>query len=146
MPIYHYTPVNALSTSLLDQDLFELGACPKFTQARENSVPHLKLQAPQLQTPNLPLQRSFTFTMRLRLQIFRNGLPVVKLIWETTARLQPGTDEIVSNLLASVNEIFPLEGSTIGLEEYVVELDGFEVLHFQELSTVFKNDDTVTYV
>ncbi|CCX11533.1 Similar to hypothetical protein [Tuber melanosporum Mel28]; acc. no. XP_002840981 [Pyronema omphalodes CBS 100304] len=82
--------------------------------------------------------------MRLRLQIFRNGLPVVKLIWETTARLQPGTDEIVSNLLASVNEIFPLEGSTIGLEEYVVELDGFEVLHFQELSTVFKNDDTVT--
>ncbi|KAF8251755.1 hypothetical protein K440DRAFT_658415 [Wilcoxina mikolae CBS 423.85] len=81
--------------------------------------------------------------MRLKLQIFRNELPVVKLIWETTTRLKPGTDHIVSNLLASIDEVFPLEGSTWGLEDYVVELDGYEVLHFQELSTVFKDDDTV---
>jgi hypothetical protein len=81
--------------------------------------------------------------MRLRLQIFRGGLPVVKLIWETTDRLKPGIDHIVSNFLVSVDEVFPLEGSTWGLEDYVVELDGYEILHFQELSTVFKDDDTV---
>ncbi|KAF8541467.1 hypothetical protein BDD12DRAFT_908661 [Trichophaea hybrida] len=81
--------------------------------------------------------------MRLKLQIFRNELPVVKLIWETTTRLKSGTDHIVSNLLASIDEVFPLEGSTWGLEDYVVELDGYEVLHFQELSTAFKDDDTV---
>jgi hypothetical protein len=80
--------------------------------------------------------------MRLRLHILRNDLPAVKVMWNTTS-LKPGVDEIVSNLLNSINDIIPLEGSSWGLEDYVVELGGFEVLHFQEISAVFKEDDEV---
>lgn len=81
--------------------------------------------------------------MRLRLHVLRNELPAVKTIWETAKHLRPGVDNIVSSLLASVSTVIPLEDSTWGLEDYVVELGGFEVLHFQELSSVFKEDDEV---
>jgi hypothetical protein len=80
--------------------------------------------------------------MRLRLQIYRNRMPVVKMMWDTTA-LKPGTDAIISNLLHAINDIIPLEGSTCGLEDYIVELGGFEVLHFQLVTSVFKEDDEV---
>lgn len=81
--------------------------------------------------------------MRLRLQIHRNQLPVVKLLWETTEWVKPGTDHIVSNLLAAINEVFPLDSSSWGLDDYVVELDGYEVLHFQNIESVFSHNDTV---
>jgi hypothetical protein len=80
--------------------------------------------------------------MRLRLHILRNDLPEVKVMWNTTS-LKPSVDEIVSSLLNSINDIIPLESSNWGLEDYVVELGGFEVLHFQEIAAVFKEDDEV---
>jgi hypothetical protein len=80
--------------------------------------------------------------MRLRLHILRNDLPAVKVMWNTTS-LKTGVDEIVSSLLNSINDIIPLESSCWGLEDYVVELGGFEVLHFQEIAAVFKEDDEV---
>jgi hypothetical protein len=80
--------------------------------------------------------------MRLRLHIFRNDLPALKVVWNTTG-LKPGADEIVSSLLSSINDIIPLESSNRGLEDCVVEVGGFEALHFQEISAVFKEDDEV---
>ena len=81
--------------------------------------------------------------MRLRLHILRNDLPAVKIVWNTATSTTPGVDAIVSNLLAAVNIVIPLDGSSWGLEDYVVELGGFEVLHFQEISPIFKEDDEV---
>ena len=70
----------------------------------------------------------------------------MKLLWETDTALNPGLDNIVSNLLTAVNTVIPLEVAAWGLEDYVVELAGFEVLHFHLVSTVFKEDDEVVYV
>lgn len=81
--------------------------------------------------------------MRLRLQIHRNQLPAVKLLWETTEWVKPDSDPIVSSLLAAINDVFPLDGPSVGLDDYVVEVDGYEVLHFQDLKTAFSPDDTV---
>lgn len=68
---------------------------------------------------------------------------MVKLLWETTEWVKPGSDHMVSSLLAAISEVFPLDSSLWGLDDYVVELDGYEVLHFQELESVFSHDDTV---
>lgn len=83
--------------------------------------------------------------MRLRLVINRNGLPPMKIWWDTSS-FQPGDDKTVSSLLARVSQIVPLESSKWGLEDYAVEVDGFEILHFQEVETLIREADEVVYV
>ncbi|KAH0564887.1 hypothetical protein GP486_001726 [Trichoglossum hirsutum] len=83
--------------------------------------------------------------MRLRLNIQRHGLPPSLVVWTTgecgsVNRSQSGT---VSQLLERVNDIIPLESDEWGLEDYIVEIHGYECLHFQELENVFKDDDEV---
>lgn len=67
-------------------------------------------------------------------------------IWWDTSSFQPGDDKTVSSLLARVSQIVPLESSKWGLEDYAVEVDGFEILHFQEVETLIREADEVVYV
>lgn len=77
--------------------------------------------------------------MRLRLTIRRNTLPEVNLIWDLDLTSKPTT----SQFLEIVNEVVPLESNQWGLEDYAVELSGFELLHYQSLDSVIKEDDVV---
>ncbi|RPB04550.1 hypothetical protein L873DRAFT_1799479 [Choiromyces venosus 120613-1] len=80
--------------------------------------------------------------MRLRLFIQRNRLPPTKIWWDTSS-FEPGDDHNVSTLLSRVGQIVPMESGGWGLEDYAVEVDGFEVLHFQEVEKVIREGDEV---
>ncbi|KAL8850515.1 MAG: hypothetical protein Q9221_004563 [Calogaya cf. arnoldii] len=85
--------------------------------------------------------------MRLRLTIHRHGLPPARVLW-TVADVRPphsaaGPERTVAQLLEEVNEIIPLESEDWGLEDYAVEVGGFECLHFSGTSQVLKEDDEV---
>jgi hypothetical protein len=49
----------------------------------------------------------------------------------------------IAQLLQHVNEVFPLEGETWGLEDYSVTVGGYECLHYHELSAVCRDEDEV---
>ena len=78
--------------------------------------------------------------MRLRLRIQRNELPVVSVLWPIS---NDHLKQTIAQLLQQVNERFPLEGETWGLDDYAVAIDGFEVLHYNELGQVCKDEDEV---
>ena len=86
--------------------------------------------------------------MRLRLIIQRPELPPVKLLWDTDTGFHASDEKLVSTLIARVHDVFPLlfQDTGYGLEGYVVEIDGFECLHFQPVEKVFKDGDQVMYV
>lgn len=84
--------------------------------------------------------------MRLRLIIQRHSLPPVQLLWtvgDDPSPFSPGPSATTSQLLEQVNEIIPLESEDWGLEDYAVEVCGFECLHFSELSHILREDDEV---
>ena len=87
--------------------------------------------------------------MRLHLVIQRNGLPTTQILWTVSQSVKPpkaapgGTSLTISQFLEQVNEIIPLEADEWGLEDYAVEVEGFECLHFSELSQVLREDDEV---
>lgn len=83
----------------------------------------------------------------------RHSLPPVQLLW-TIAPYGPirppyadaGASFTISQLLEQISEIIPLESEDWGLEDYAVEVGGFECLHFSEISHILKEDDIVWYV
>ena len=85
--------------------------------------------------------------MRLQLTVQRHRLPSVKVLYHVgLTRLTPtatGPNLTISQFLEQVNEVVPLESGSWGLEDYAVEVRGFECLHFAELSQVLKDDDEV---
>ena len=86
--------------------------------------------------------------MRLRLVIERFGIPTVPILW-TTASLRPGQavneeNTTIAQFLEYINEVIPLESENWGLEDYAVEVRGFECLHFLSLAQILKDDDEVT--
>ncbi|KAI4286580.1 MAG: hypothetical protein L6R35_004163, partial [Caloplaca aegaea] len=56
---------------------------------------------------------------------------------------EKGDTSTISQLLEQVNDIIPLESEEWGLEDYIVEVGGFECLHFQETNQVLKENDEV---
>lgn len=91
-----------------------------------------------------------TEPMRLQLTVQRHGLPPTHVLW-TTAGVRPnagfaGADATISQLLEQINEVIPLEAEEWGLEDYTVEVNGFECLHFCALDQILREDDHVTYV
>ena len=88
--------------------------------------------------------------MRLSLIVQRHGLPSVQILWRTDCFLSrqasSGTDSTISQFLDQVNDVVPLEAEHWGLEDYVVEVKGFECLHFADLCQILKEDEEVTYV
>ncbi|EUC47814.1 hypothetical protein COCMIDRAFT_24368 [Bipolaris oryzae ATCC 44560] len=81
--------------------------------------------------------------MRLRLTVQRNGLPAANILWSVpeTNSTQAYT---ITRLLEDVNHIIPLEAEHWGLEHYVVEVGGFECLHFMPVVNALKEDDHVS--
>ena len=72
------------------------------------------------------------------------------LLWAVTPARPPlvaaGSSVTVSQFLEQVNDIIPLESEDWGLEDYVVEVHGFECLHFSELGQILKENDEVWWV
>ena len=85
--------------------------------------------------------------MRLQLTIQRQGLPQANILWNVRPLIRPSSaSTTISQFLEQVNDIIPLEADEWGLEDYAVEVKGFECLHFSELHQVLKEDDEVWYV
>ena len=80
--------------------------------------------------------------MRIRLSVGRHGLPLAEVLW-TVQEDQSSRTATVARLLDQVNLILPLESEDWGLEDYVVEVGGYECLHFSQLGQVMKEDDLV---
>ncbi|KAF2820405.1 hypothetical protein CC86DRAFT_374563 [Ophiobolus disseminans] len=81
--------------------------------------------------------------MRLRLTVQRNGLPAANVLWNVpdSNSTQAYT---ITRLLEDVNHVIPLEAEHWGLEHYVVEVAGFECLHFSPVAQALKDDDHVS--
>ena len=83
--------------------------------------------------------------MRLLLNIQRHGLPPTNVLWDVRSTPAPqGAGLTISQFLEQVNDIVPLEADDWGLEDYAVEVRGFECLHFTELYHILKEDDEVS--
>ena len=86
--------------------------------------------------------------MRLQLTIQRHALPPTNILWTVQAQDPTSTSAhasaTISQLLEDVNDIVQLETENWGLEDYVVEVGGYECLHFQPIVSVLKEDDKVT--
>ena len=85
--------------------------------------------------------------MRLQLTVQRHGIPPVQILWTVTPNRPPlasaGSSITVSQFLEQVNDIIPLESEDWGLEDYAVEVKGFECLHFSELEQILNEEDEV---
>ncbi|KAF3002464.1 nucleolar and coiled-body phosphoprotein 1 [Curvularia kusanoi] len=81
--------------------------------------------------------------MRLRLTIQRNGLPAANILW-SVPDTNSATAYTITRLLEDINIIVPLEAEHWGLEHYVVEVGGFECLHFMPVGQCLKEDDHVS--
>jgi len=85
--------------------------------------------------------------MRLKVSVRRYSLPTTNIIF-TTRALGPSpatssTDATIAQLLEDVNDIVPLECANWGLEDYAVEVNGYECLHFSPIDAVLRDDDEV---
>lgn len=85
--------------------------------------------------------------MRIQLTVYRQAIPPAHILWTVdqarTSLPAAGTSQTISQFLESVNEIIPLESDDWGLEDYAVEVRGYECLHFCELCQILKEDDEV---
>ncbi|CAD0115194.1 unnamed protein product [Aureobasidium uvarum] len=75
--------------------------------------------------------------MRIRLQVLRHQLPPTKVLWKVDSATT------TAELLTQISDFFPLEAEGWGLEDYAVHLGGYELLHFQQLGDILKEDDEV---
>ena len=85
--------------------------------------------------------------MRLHVSIKRYFLPTTNVIF-TTRALGPSpatssTDATIAQLLEDINDIVPLESADWGLEDYAVEVHGYECLHFSPIDAVLRDDDQI---
>lgn len=76
--------------------------------------------------------------MRLRLRIERNALPPTQALWPIQ-----NPKATIAQLLQTINETFPLEADTWGLEDYSVSVGGYECLHYHEIRAVCRDEDEV---
>ncbi|KAF2111979.1 hypothetical protein BDV96DRAFT_614359 [Lophiotrema nucula] len=81
--------------------------------------------------------------MRLRLCVQRNGLPPTNVVWSVPDINSPQAYTI-ARLLEDVNQILPIEAEEWGYEDYIVEVGGYECLHFAPVFQALKEDDLVS--
>lgn len=79
------------------------------------------------------------------MRVKRHGLPATNVTWPVeAANGGHGPSGLsVAQLLEQVNEVIPLESDDWGLDDYAVEVQGFECLHFQDVNRVLRDGDTV---
>lgn len=107
----------------------------------ESSVKFLTAPSINREPPPPILQPS---TMRLNVTILRHCLPPTQVLWPISPDQCTGAAVTISKLLASVDEIFPLESDDWGFDDYAVEVNGFECLHFSIISQILRDGDHVT--
>ncbi|KAL9132206.1 MAG: hypothetical protein Q9217_000010 [Psora testacea] len=74
----------------------------------------------------------------------KHGLPPANVLWTVRPlTVAAGAGTTISQFLEQVNDVIPLEADEWGLEDYAVEVNGFECLHFSELHQVLNEDDEV---
>ena len=49
----------------------------------------------------------------------------------------------IAQFLEDINDVIPLESAEWGLEDYVVEVGGYECLHYMPVAEVLKEQDQV---
>lgn len=87
---------------------------------------------------------SSVVAMRIRLSVQRHRLPAVEVLW-VVPDPESNPTSTIARMLTQVDEVIPLESEHWGLEDYVVQVDGFECLHFHKIGEVLKPGDHVTY-
>lgn len=99
--------------------------------------------------------------MRLRLLIQRHSLPPTQILWtvpdptsedgSSTAIASQSHPHLASahpsatiaQLLEDINDVVPLESAEWGLEDYVVEVSGYECLHYNPVAGILRDQDQV---
>ncbi|KAF2006625.1 hypothetical protein P154DRAFT_517682 [Amniculicola lignicola CBS 123094] len=81
--------------------------------------------------------------LRLRVTVQRHALPALNIIWSVPATASPQAYTI-ARLLEDINNVVPLEADDWGLDDYAVEVGGFECLHFSPVLQSLKDDDHLT--
>lgn len=76
--------------------------------------------------------------MRVRLNVARHELPATKILWNVSPEATT-----ISKLLEQIHEVIPLESDGWGIEDYAVEVNGYEALHFVNPDSVLHEDDEV---
>lgn len=147
-----YVPVHHISHEFVSVSNyavdFGIAIDPRLKLGSGRVTPPSDIPAPAFLVP-LPLLHVSCRKMRLHLTVERHGLPAARVLW-TTDGLSPAHSSAgtatIAQLLEQVNDIIPLEYEEWGLEDYTVEVGGFECLHFQEVGQVLKEDDGVWYL
>ena len=81
--------------------------------------------------------------MRLRLCIHRHQLPPTEILWSVETSVRSHAVLTVAQLLEQVNAVIPLEHERWGLEDYVVEVKGYECIHYFRVGEVLRDEDEV---
>lgn len=99
--------------------------------------------------------------MRLRLLIQRHSLPPTQILWtvpDPSSADRPSTaiasqsqphlasahpSATIAQLLEDINDVVPIESAEWGLEDYVVEVGGYECLHYTPVAGVLRDQDQV---
>lgn len=76
--------------------------------------------------------------MRLRLEVVRQGLPPVKVMWSAEDH------DTVAQLLEAVDAVMPLEAEGWGYEDYSITLAGYELLHWMKLGELCRENDEIS--
>lgn len=85
--------------------------------------------------------------MRLQLSVRRHTLPVIDILFSTRslnpdpATSNPGAT--IAQLLQDIHDVVPLQNDDWGLEDYAVEVNGYECLHFAPYESVLRDNDQV---
>ncbi|KAF2401885.1 hypothetical protein EJ06DRAFT_581108 [Trichodelitschia bisporula] len=84
---------------------------------------------------------SVTVPMRLFVEVCRHGLPPSLVTWLVNDDNKHLT---VAGLLSEIDQVFSLESEEWSLEDYILELNGFECLQWQYVRDVLHADDQIT--
>ncbi|MCJ1476463.1 hypothetical protein MMC13_005129 [Lambiella insularis] len=85
--------------------------------------------------------------MRLKLTVERQEHPPTRILWNADTLRPNHTGDrghtTIAQLLEQINEVIQLEAADWGLDDYVVEVNGYECFHFCSIQ-IFKEDEEVT--
>ncbi|KAJ6264404.1 hypothetical protein Dda_0550 [Drechslerella dactyloides] len=81
---------------------------------------------------------------RVRLVISRPEVPHVRILWPLDTKISQNPRYSVYDLLSDVSAVIPLDNWNLGLEDYVAEHAGCELLHFMPIGELIGDNDELT--